>query len=110
MIGIQRPTETIERENDVLSHFDGLFMTDDYISHPSLDDKIGYSIFEKMDYIIFREENSIAFFTTHVIGYIRTLNDTDTITVKENEDDSDFIFVGSATAFIEFWDAMGEEE
>ena len=36
--------------------------------------------------------------------------DTDTITVKENEDDAEFIFVGSATEFIEFWDSMGEEE
>ena len=49
--------------------------------------KFGYTIFEKMDYVVFREENSIDFFTTHVINYIRTLQDTDTITVKENEDD-----------------------
>ena len=86
------------------------FMTDDFIEHNSLDAKFGYTIFEKMDYIVFREENNIDFFTTHVIKYIRTLVDTDTITVKENEDDSDFIFVGSAPEFIEFWDSMGEEE
>ncbi len=110
MIGIQRPTDTIQSENDVLNNFDGLFMTDDYIEHNSSDAKFGYSIFEQMDYIVFREENSIDFFTTHVVKYIRTLMDTDTITVKENEDDAEFIFVGSATEFIEFWDSMGEEE
>jgi len=82
MIGIQRPTDTIQSENDVLSNFDTLFMTDDFIEHNSLDAKFGYTIFEKMD----------------------------TITVKENEDDSEFMFVGSATEFIEFWDSMGEEE
>jgi|TARA_B100001094_G_scaffold322501_1_gene371940 hypothetical protein len=110
MIGIQRPTDTIQSENDVLSNFDTLCMTDDFIEHNSLDAKFGYTIFEKMDYVVFREENSIDFFTTHVIKYIRTLKDTDTITVKENEDDSQFMFVGSATEFIEFWDSMGEEE
>jgi hypothetical protein len=110
MIGIQRPSDSINSENDVLSNFDGLFMTDDFIEHNSSDDKFGYSIFEKLDYVVFREENSIDFFTTNVIKYIRTLNDTDTITVKENDDDSEFIFIGSATAFIEFWDNMGEEE
>jgi hypothetical protein len=110
MIGIQRPSDSINSENDVLSNFEGLFMTDDFIEHNSLDAKFGYTIFEKMDYIVFREENNIDFFTTHVIKYIRTLFDTDTITVKENEDDSHFIFVGSAPEFIEFWDSMGEEE
>jgi len=110
MIGIQRPTDTIQDENDVLSNFDGLFMSDDFIECNTSDAKFGYTIFEKMDYIVFREENSIDFFTTHVIKYIRTLVDTDTITVKENEDDSHFIFVGSAPEFIEFWDSMGEEE
>lgn len=110
MIGIQRPTDAIEKENDVLSFFDGLFFTDDYIEDNTTDEKFGYSIFEKMDYIVFHEENSIDFFTTHVINYIRTLKDTDTITVKENEDDADFVFIGSATEFIEFWDGMGEEE
>ena len=108
MIGIQRPTDAIDMENDVLSFFDGLSISDDYIEHDKV--KFGYTIFEKMDYVVFREENSIDFFTTHVINYIRTLQDTDTITVKENEDDSDFMFVGSATEFIEFWDGMGEEE
>ncbi len=110
MIGIQRPTDAIDRENDVLSFFDGLFMTDDYIEDSNTDEKFGYTIFEKMDYVVFREENSIDFFTNHVINYIRTLKDTDTITIKENEDDADFMFVGSATEFIEFWDSMGEEE
>ena len=108
MIGIQRPTDTIQSEKDVLSNFDGLSITDDYIENDKI--KFGYTIFEKMDYVVFREENSIDFFTTHVIKYIRTLKDTDTITVKENEDDSEFMFVGSATEFIEFWDGMGEEE
>ena len=42
MIGIQRPTDTIQSENDVLSNFDGLFMTDDFIEHNSLDAKFGY--------------------------------------------------------------------
>lgn len=110
MIGIQRPTDTIQSENDVLVNFDSLLLTDDFIEHNSSDVKFGYTIFEKMDYIVFREENNIDFFTTHVIKYIRTLFDTDTITVKENEDDSHFIFVGSAPEFIEFWDSMGEEE
>lgn len=110
MIGIQRPTDSIQRENDVLTYFEGLVMTDDYIENNNSDAKFGYTIFEKMDYVVFREENSIDFFTTHVVKYIRTLKDTDTITVKENEDDSEFMFVGSATEFIEFWDNMGEEE
>lgn len=106
MIGIQRPSDSIESESDVLSHFPP--HNDDYIFIKN--EKIGYSIFEKLDYVVFREENSIDFFTTYVIKYIRTLNDTDTITVKENDDDTEFIFIGSATAFIEFWDNMGEEE
>ena len=107
MIGIQRPSDSIKSESDVLSHFPP--HNDDYIFIKN--EKIGYSIFEEVDYIVFREEdNSIDFFTTHVINYIRILKDTDTITVKENEEDSDFMFIGSATAFIEFWDNMGEEE
>lgn len=110
MIGIHRPTESIQDEKDVLSNFDGLCISDDFIECNDSDSKFGYIIFEKLDSIIFLEENSIDFFTTHVIKYIRTLVDTDTITVKENEDDSDFIFVGTAPEFIEFWDSMGEEE
>ena len=48
MIGIQRPTDAIKKENDVLSFFDGLFFTDDYIEHNSSDAKFGYSIFEPL--------------------------------------------------------------
>ena len=92
MIGIQRPTDAIERENDVLSFFDGLFFTDDYIEHNSSDAKFGYSIFEQMDYIVFREENSIDFYASVKSLYLqerkKQIANADEIT--ETFDDSDW--------------------
>ncbi len=50
MIGIQRPSDSINSENDVLSHFPP--HNDDYIFIQN--EKIGYSLFEQFDYVVFR--------------------------------------------------------
>jgi len=65
---------------------------------------------DEVNYIVFREENNVGVFTHSVINYIRTLTEFDTVTVKEDEDDDDFIFIGNASEFITFWDEMGDEE
>ena len=111
MIGIQRTDNQPTDETQVLNYFDsiGYSHDDDFIFN--VEGKIGYLILPSpMNYIVFREENHVGVFTDTVIKYIRTLNEFDTITVKENEDDEDFIFVGNAHEFITYWDEMGAEE
>ena len=94
----------------VRRHFEkiGYDHDDDYISNEH--GKIGYLIMEEVNYIVFREENNVGVFTHSVINYIRTLTEFDTVTVKEDEDDADFIFIGNASEFITFWDEMGDGE
>ena len=111
MIGIQRTDNQPTDEKEVLSYFEeiGYSHDDDFIFNDL--GKIGYLIMPSpMNYIVFREENHVGVFTDSVIKYIRTLTEFDTITVKENEDDEDFIFVGNASEFITFWDEMGDCE
>ena len=110
MIGIQRSDKHPTHEAEILSYFEkiGYDHDDDYISNEH--GKIGYLIMEEVNYIVFREENNVGVFTHSVINYIRTLTEFDTVTVKEDEDDADFIFIGNASEFITFCDEMGDGE
>ncbi len=109
MIGIQRSEKYPTKESEILSYFEsiGYSHDDDFIFNDS--GKVGYLIMDDVNYIVFREEENVGVFTHSVITYIRTLTEFDTITVKENEDDADFIFIGNAAEFIVYWDEMGEE-
>ena len=112
MIGIQRSAKNPIVENGVLDYFQeaGYNCDDDYIFNEG--GKVGYLIMpDPVNYIVFREEeNHVGIFTQVVIPFLRTLTEFDTITVKEDEDDADFVFIGNASEFISFWDEMGEEE
>ena len=110
MIGIQRSDKYPTKESEILSYFEkiGYSYNDDFIFNDN--GKIGYLIMDDVNYIVFREEDSVRAFTDSVITYIRTLTEFDTVTIKENEDDDDFVFVGNAAEFISYWDEMGEEE
>ena len=110
MIGIQRSDKYPAKESEILSYFNeiGYDCDDDFIFNKV--GKIGYLIMDEANYIVFREENHVGVFTDSVITYIRTLTEFDTITVKENEDDADFVFIGNAAEFITYWDEMGEGE
>ncbi len=112
MIGIQRSAKNPIVENGVLDYFKeaGYNSDDDYIFNEY--GKVGYLIMpDPVNYIVFREEeNHVGVFTEVVIPFLRTLTEFDTITVKEHEDDDDFVFIGNASEFISFWDEMGEEE
>jgi hypothetical protein len=110
MIGIQRSGKNPVSESEVLTFFEkeGYTHDEDYIFNKK--GKVGYLIMsEPVNYLVFREEDNVGVFTSSIISYIRTLNEFDTITVKEDEDDLDFVFVGSASEFISFWDEMGDE-
>ena len=103
MIGIQRTDKEQADEREVLSYFEsiGYSHDDDFIFNDI--GKVGYLIMPSpMNYVVFREENNVGVFTDSVIKYIRTLTEYDTITVKENEDDEDFVFVGNANEFITY--------
>jgi hypothetical protein len=110
MIGIQQSKDNPANESKILSYFEsiGYKYDDDFIF--SEEGKMGYLIMDKVNYIVFREEDNVGIFTNSVLSFIRTLTEFDTITVKENEDDAEFIFVGTATEFVAYWDEMGEEE
>tara|TARA_R110001599_G_scaffold352461_1_gene587387 strand:+ start:1114 stop:1446 length:333 start_codon:yes stop_codon:yes gene_type:complete len=110
MIGIQQSKERPTDEGNILSYFTsiGYEYDDDYIFNSK--GKVGYLIMDEVNYMVFREEDDVGVFTHSVISFIRTLSEFDTVTVKENEEDSDFIFVGTASEFIAYWDEMGEEE
>ena len=110
MIGIQRSEKERTDEAEILAYFGriGYSHNDDFIFNK--DGKVGYLIMDDANYTVFREEDNVGVFTHSVITYIRTLNEFDTITVKENEDDAEFVFVGNAAEFISYWDEMGVEE
>jgi len=110
MIGIQRSGKNPVSEGEVLTYFEqqGYSHNEDYIFNK--EGKVGYLIMsDPLNYLVFREEDNVGVFTSSIISFIRTLNEFDTITVKEDEDDLDFVFVGSASEFISFWDEMGDE-
>ena len=110
MIGIQRSDKFPTNESEILSYFEsvGYSHDDDFIFNEY--GKTGYLIMDEVNYTIFREEDSVGVFTDSVITYIRTLTEFDTVTIKENEDDDDFVFIGNAAEFISYWDEMGEGE
>ena len=110
MIGIQQSKDNPANESKILSYFEsiGYNHDDDYIFNEQ--GKMGYLIMDNVNYIVFREEDNVGIFTNSSLSYIRTLTEFDTITVKENEDDAEFIFVGTASEFVTYWDEMGEEE
>ena len=120
VIGIERGPDNTVSEDEILSFFDeqGLDHDDDFIF--SEDARFGYFIIEKANYLIFRQVDGLSLFTDAVVRYIRTLNDSDCVVVKEESEevvsfnsDDNTLFRGSATAFVGFWDTLdngGEEE
>lgn len=111
MIGIQRSDNHVVNESEILEFFEtiGYSVDDNFIFNEN--GKMSYLIMSPpINYVVFHEETNVSVFTHSVITYIRTLTEFDTITVKENEDDEDFIFIGNAVEFIAYWDRIGEEE
>jgi len=114
-IGIERGPENTVSEENILSFFHerGLAHDDDYISLGEA--RFEYFIVEKANYITFKENNSVGFFTDAVIEFVRTLGDDDQVVVKEQVEgsainsDGDIIYTGDADSFIGFWDTMGDE-
>ena len=110
MINIQRGKE-FNDEAEVLDWFseNGFGIGDEYLTHDS-GGRIGYAVYESVNSTIFTEDNDVGLFTEHIIEYIRTLTEFDTITVKEDAEDTDFVFLGNAIEFLTYWDEMGEEQ
>jgi hypothetical protein len=109
MISIQCGKE-FEDESEVLEWFTqgGFVIGDDHITKQG--GRIGYTVFESVNSTIFTEDNDVGLFTESIVAYIRTLSEFDTITVKEDAEDTDFIFLGSSIEFLTYWDGLGEEE
>ncbi len=110
MINIQRGKE-FNDEAEVLDWFseNGFGISDEHLTHNS-GGRIGYAVYESVNSTIFTEDNDVGLFTEHIIEYIRTLTEFDTITVKEDAEDTDFVFLGTAIEFLTYWDEMGEEQ
>jgi len=110
MINIQRGKE-FNDEAEVLDWFseNGFGIGDEHLTHDS-GGRIGYAVYESVNSTIFTEDNDVGLFTEHIIEYIRTLTEFDTITVKEDAEDTDFVFLGNAIEFLTYWDEMGEEQ
>ncbi len=110
MINIQRGKE-FNDEAEVLDWFseNGFGISDEHLTHNS-GGRIGYAVYESVNSTIFTEDNDVGLFTEHIIEYIRTLTEFDTITVKEDAEDTDFVFLGTAIEFLTYWDSMGEEQ
>ena len=110
MINIQRGKE-FNDEAEVLDWFseNGFGISDEHLTHNS-GGRIGYAVYESVNSTIFTEDNDVGLFTEHIIEYIRTLTEFDTITVKEDAEDTDFVFLGTAIEFLTYWDSIGEEQ
>ena len=110
MINIHRGKE-FNDEAEVLDWFseNGFGISDEHLTHNS-GGRIGYAVYESVNSTIFTEDNDVGLFTEHIIEYIRTLTEFDTITVKEDAEDTDFVFLGNAIEFLTYWDSMGEEQ
>jgi hypothetical protein len=112
MIGIERKSDF--SEESIFEYFvkRDLDKDDDYIYHA--DNKFEYFVVEKANYIVFKEYNNLNFFTTHVIDYLRTLPNEDTVFIQEDDGSGRVemdavLFSGSVESFIKFWDNLGEE-
>ena len=111
MIGIESIGDV--SEESIFEYFTGknLSKDDDYIYEGKI--KFEYFVVEKAKYTVFKEYNDIDFFTTHVIDYLRTINEEDKVFVQEDDgsgrvDEDGVLFNGSVKSFIKFWDNLGE--
>lgn len=114
MIGVEMNGSRLDEEA-IAEYFiqSGLSLDDDFIFQEDL--KIEYFVIDKSNYAMFKEYNNIDFFTSHVIGFLRSLSSDDKIVVQEDDgsgrtDDEDILFAGNVSAFLQNWDTMGEGE
>lgn len=113
-IGVEMSGSRLD-EDAIAEYFleSGLSLDDDFIFQEDL--KIEYFVIDKSNYAMFKEYNNIDFFTSHMIGFLRSLSSDDKIVVQEDDgsgrtDDEDIIFAGKVSAFLQNWDTTGGEE
>lgn len=107
MIGLQMDANDGMDESAILSFFanDGLTHDDDYLFNGP--QRFSYFVAEDANYLIFKEDNDLDFFTDSVMKYLKSLN-SGKITVRdeESEEDDGYLFIGSVKEFVKIWDGM----
>jgi len=107
MIGLQMDENEGMDESAILSFFsnDGLSHDDEYLFDGV--QRFSYFVAEDANYLIFKEDNDLDFFTDSVMKYLKSLN-SGKITVRDEESDEDdgYLFIGSVKEFVKIWDGM----
>lgn len=108
MIGVQASDNGTMIEKDVLSHFIelGLSHDEDYVQKGQ--QRFSYFVAEDANYLIFREENDIDFFTENVISFLKSFDEEGKITVREEDEieEDGYLFIGSVKQFLNVWDSV----
>ena len=64
--------------------------------------KFEYFSAEEANYTIFKEVDDLDFFTDNVILFLNS-HPNGTITVKDDEDEDEFLYIGNIKQFLKIW-------
>lgn len=101
-VGIQAKEEHPITEEIIIDFFKqkGFDADEDYIFQDDL--KFEYFSAEEANYTIFKEHNDLDFFTDNVIQFLNEFSNG-TITVKDDEDEDEFLYIGNIKQFLKIW-------
>ena len=101
-VGIQ-PNEGHAIDDEIIVSFfknRGYEADDEFISKG--ENRFSYFNVEEANYTIFREVNDIELFTTSVIDFL-TEFPNGKVSIREDDDDEEFLFMGSIKQFLKVW-------
>jgi len=101
-VGIQ-PNEGHAIDDEIIVSFfknKGYEADDEYISKG--ENRFSYFNVQEANYTIFREVNDIELFTTSVIDFL-TEFPNGKVSIREDDDDEEFLFMGSIKQFLKAW-------
>ena len=104
-VGIQANEGHPITEETIIEFFckEGHSVDDDFIYQENeTGNKIEYFNADKANYTIFKEVDNLDFFTDNVILFLKS-HPNGTITVKDDEDEDEFLYIGNIKQFLKVW-------
>lgn len=105
-VGIQANEEHPITEEKIINFFckEGYSVDEDFIyqEKTEVSKKFEYFSAEEANYTIFKEVDDLDFFTDNVILFLNS-HPNGTITVKDDEDEDEFLYIGNIKQFLKIW-------
>jgi len=105
-VGIQANEGHPITEETIVEFFckEGYSVDDDFIyqKENEVSKKFEYFNADEANYTIFKEVDDLDFFTDNVILFLNS-HPNGTITVKDDEDEDEFLYIGNIKQFLKIW-------